>query len=499
MSPEQSLSLQTSSRSDLSSPAGVLYKFLTAKPPFLARSLPELLRKHQNTPPIPIRSIRPEVPENLEYVVADLLLIRPESRPRNALLVVKRLQSLLQALVGDPAEINVLPTSSETPICHREPISHFLDGAYQPTPYLRDNTGDDNVVDLDNVLKPENDALPDGTVLLPESEFSDSFQCMGTGQSIEEASTIAFLPTEFPAGSDSSPLQNSAGSAFLADTTTAPAVRNAKEDFLAANPPQEPVKPPQRATRFTAVESADFDSFDEERSRPVVSLPTALASIALMIVGLVVYYLIQPVTPEVLFKRITATVRVDESANGYDPASLRSARSNIQYFMNEYENHPLAEQVEKFQDELVLLEYERRLERRTLRDLSPVERAYVGILAISPYDSEQTIDKLRAFIDVFHTVSSVSEESAKPPRFTSSPVETCVELARRRLKKLEQDVEEINAAQKQVLRRRLDEAADWDTKNPLHAEEIRRGVIELYQDYRWAKELVEETKQHLEK
>jgi hypothetical protein len=188
----------------------------------------------------------------------------------------------------------------------------------------------------------------------------------------------------------------------------------------------------------------------------------------------------------------------DRSADGYNPASLRSARKNIQDFLNDYGDHPLAEQVWSYQDELELLEYERRMERRALSELSPVERAYVGILATSPYDHEQTIDKLRAFIAVFQSVYVVSEESAKPSRFTSSPVETCVELARRRLKKLEQDVDEINEVQTQILRRRLDEAANLESKNPQHAEEIRRGIIELYKDYRWAKELVEEAESRLE-
>jgi len=126
--------------------------------------------------------------------------------------------------------------------------------------------------------------------------------------------------------------------------------------------------------------------------------------------------------------------------------------------------------------------------------LSPVERAYVGILAMSPHDPEQTVEKLRAFIAVFQTTLPYSEVS----RSTSGPVEICVELARRRLKKLESEVEEMHVEQTQVLRLRLDKAEDWDAIDPIRAEEIRRGIIELYQDHRWAKELIDEAKQKLE-
>jgi hypothetical protein len=107
------------------------------------------------------------------------------------------------------------------------------------------------------------------------------------------------------------------------------------------------------------------------------------------------------------------------------------------------------------------------------------------------------IGKLQAFIAVFQSTEPSRIEPAKQQRVTSGPINICVELARRRLKKLEQDVEEINTEQEQVIRRRLDEAADFDAEKPQRAEAIRRGIIELYQHHRWAKELVEEAKQQL--
>ena len=83
-------------------------------------------------------------------------------------------------------------------------------------------------------------------------------------------------------------------------------------------------------------------------------------------------------------------------------------------------------------------------------------------------------------------------------RVASNPVDICVELARRRLQRLEREVDEINAEQTQVIRRRLDEAATWDSRDPTRADAIRHGIVVLYQNHRWAKELVEEAKQELE-
>ena len=419
MSPEQTLAQPISTVSDLYSLGCVLYVLLIGKPPFPARSLPELLRKHQNAAPIPIRSTRHDVPEELTLIIDELLQIRPEDRPRNALLVIKQLQSLLQAMVENSTDIKVVPMPSSP-----------------------DDVPLQKNVDPNSVRAPERISLLDDTV----------------------TSSAVLLHEEI----------------------------SLQESLVSLS---------KSSTRFTAVTSSDFDPYEaKEPQRPVFSLPTVLASTTLMIVGLVVYYLLQPVPPDVLFSRITVKVR-ECAIEGYSLAQLRSAQHDIRQFLSMYPNDPSAEQVRVFQDELDLQEHERRLERRmqasASQSLSPVERKYIEILSMSPHNPEQTIDKLRAFIDVFRTVQSASEESVSPYRYTSSPVEICVELARRRLKKLEQEVGEINEEQEYVLRRRLDEAADLDSKDSQRAEEIRRGIIELYQDHRWARELLEEVKRHL--
>lgn len=519
MSPEQALANPITSSTDLYSLGCVLYALLTGKPPFPARSLPELLRKLKSTSPAPIRSIRYDVPDNLGYIITDLLQIHPEDRPRNALLVTKRLKSLLQALMGDPAEIRVFPMTAETP--------RWLHESSPETEY-RHSPGD---AASSQAVKPGTDIPFD--VSLSDDLSSSSFRRAGERPSTGNTRTVTVAANNVPSDTK----QSNDFQQFVSLTTTKtssvvqhgeifptnkPTLRPAKDEPFPdeaahwsesplvkpapAAPPEKasdsfrgrPDKVPKKATRFTAVSEKHLDSFEEEKyPSPIFSLPAVLTSLMLMIVGLTVYYLIQPVPPEVLFKRITRTIQVEESEEDLSPALLRSARGDIESFLDKYSEHPLAEKVRYYRDELELAEYDRRLERRAqssaLRRLSPVERAYVGILVSSPHDPEQTIDKLGAFIAVFQTVSSSSE----PHRSTSSPVEICVELARRRLKKMECDVDEINAEQVQVLRQRLEKAKDLDSIDPIRAEEIRRGMIELYQNHRWAKELIEEAKQHL--
>ena len=529
MSPEQALAHPIGVGADLYSLGCVLYALLTSKPPFTARSLPEMLRKHKSTTPAPIRSLRADVPDDFAYLLADLLQIQPEDRPRAAPLVAKRLQALMQALAGTPETIKVLPTlSSDTSRQSQEPALSFSESG---SSFLQKNQ---SVPPLGEVVKPERETAG----VTPQSEtIADSFKRLG-----EEHS-------QFSDDDESDYLEQVD---LLAETKVSSPLLESRRDIVAdqslyseeaAVPPPSPPLPPSHPSpsfspadveshstalrrggesrggrgdttagtpktshRFVAVEPKNFDPFEEDHkeTRPVFSLPVALTSTMLMVVGLIVYYLIQPASPDVLFERITTTIKKDEKdalPGEHSLTLLRSAQKNIEHFLAWYSDHPSAEQVRQYQDELDLLEHERRLERRaqfsTLRSLSPVEQAYIEILSSSPPNSEQMIDKLRAFIAVFQLAEPPSGGLAKPQRRASNTVEICVELAQRRLKKMELAVAEINAEQAQVVRRRLDEAANLDLENPVRAEAIRRGIIELYQQHRWAKELVEEAKQQL--
>ena len=496
MSPEQAQGNTITSRTDLYSLGCVLYALLTGKPPFSARSLPELLQKHQNLTPAPIRSFRSDVPEDLGYIIADLLQIRPEDRPRNALLVTKRLRSLLHALAGNPADIKVLPMSPETPLRHQKPIPPSTNGHQQQGSDSEENIDSSDVVDLGKVDDAKTDAVPN--VQQNESLFG-SFRRMGEAYSIGESRTVPLPQANFPGNSDASRAGEPAEVYSLAETVTAfsppplPAKTDIsrKKDDLPGDSRETSGKQPKTSTRFTAVTSRDFDPFEDDRhSRPLFSLTTVWASVTLMTIGLTAYYLLLPVPPEILYKRITSKIQRGELVH-----------KDIERFLSEYPEHPAVEEIRAQQYELELSEHERRLERRTQfstqRSLSPVERAYVEVLSSTPNHPEQTIDRLRAFIAVFQTSPSSSDGRVRSRQLTSSPVEVCVELAHRRLKKMEQEVDEINAEQEQVLRRRLDEAAELDSKDPASAEGIRRGIIELYQNHRWAKELVEEAKQLL--
>jgi serine/threonine protein kinase len=85
MSPEQVQSLELTNRSDLYSLGAVMYELLTGTRPFRAGNLAKLLHQIVYATPPPIHTLRTEIPEELENVVATALQKEPERRCKSGL------------------------------------------------------------------------------------------------------------------------------------------------------------------------------------------------------------------------------------------------------------------------------------------------------------------------------------------------------------------------------------------------------------------------------
>src|SRR5262249_37384170 len=70
MSPEQALGQPVDARTDLFSLGSVASLLLCGQPPFQADSVPAILTRVAYQPPRPLRELAPEVPPEVEYVVA---------------------------------------------------------------------------------------------------------------------------------------------------------------------------------------------------------------------------------------------------------------------------------------------------------------------------------------------------------------------------------------------------------------------------------------------
>ncbi|MER6500133.1 serine/threonine-protein kinase [Streptomyces sp. NPDC001455] len=80
MSPEQSLANSVGPASDIYALACVLYELLTGKPPFTTDADGSCTWHHVRTPPPLIRTVRPDIPEELERLLLGMLDKEPEQR-----------------------------------------------------------------------------------------------------------------------------------------------------------------------------------------------------------------------------------------------------------------------------------------------------------------------------------------------------------------------------------------------------------------------------------
>ena len=98
MSPEQALGESGDNRSDVYSLGVLLFELVVGHPPFPIRNLSDAVRFHTKEPPPPPRSLRPEIPEDLEKAILFALEKNPENRLPNAGALAEALKHITPSL-----------------------------------------------------------------------------------------------------------------------------------------------------------------------------------------------------------------------------------------------------------------------------------------------------------------------------------------------------------------------------------------------------------------
>ena len=100
MSPEQAKGLQVDIRSDLYSLGVVMYQMLTGELPFEADTPWEVIRRHIEVPPRPVRQLSSDTPRPVEQVVSRCLEKEPDRRYATPLHLVQALERALPVAVA---------------------------------------------------------------------------------------------------------------------------------------------------------------------------------------------------------------------------------------------------------------------------------------------------------------------------------------------------------------------------------------------------------------
>ncbi|MGE0401122.1 MAG: serine/threonine protein kinase [Kofleriaceae bacterium] len=123
MAPEQAAGRPVDHRADIYAMGVILFECATGQKPFVADSLFDLLRKHVEAPPPPPRSLRPDIPPDLEHVILCALAKAPDQRFASAQAMSMALQQATQGLpeaqwtpiTGGPDHATTMPRAAWSP------------------------------------------------------------------------------------------------------------------------------------------------------------------------------------------------------------------------------------------------------------------------------------------------------------------------------------------------------------------------------------------------
>ena len=115
MSPEQADGRPVTDRCDQYSLGGVMYALATGRPPFQARSLPELLHLQRYADPEPVRRYAHDVPVELERIILQLLAKDPEKRFPNVLVLAKHMTAMVRAFSRPVSEDDFTVSEEDVP------------------------------------------------------------------------------------------------------------------------------------------------------------------------------------------------------------------------------------------------------------------------------------------------------------------------------------------------------------------------------------------------
>jgi eukaryotic-like serine/threonine-protein kinase len=431
MAPEQAAGQSVDLRADLYSLGALMYALLARRPVFRGKSLPEMLYKQQHEQPEPIRAHVADIPEDLERILSQLLEKSPDRRIPNADVLARRLEAMMQSLSVGPASASETLAADPTWFSADKP-------AAAPEPASAVSVANDVAATLD----------------------------LGVSAGDEEGEEQRQEP--FP------------------DSVVLPKENREKEAAPPAPPPAAAdASPPGRFVAVAEHELGGVDE-DEEQRPPVFSWQTGTLVVALLAVGLSVWWFLQPASADAL------AARIDAQWDAGSIESKRQAERDIREFLIRYSSDHRAKTYRDHERELELDALQRSFDSPLRRltgkkELNPIERAYSEAMNYARIDPEVGIAKLQAIVDLY-----------EQPGRNSGADGMCLILAQRRLVQLRKEVQTRSAEQLSLLEERLAAAKALRKSDPEQAEKMYRAVVELYGQKPWAAEAVRRARKALE-
>ena len=517
MAPEQAAGRSVDHRVDLYALGLVMYAMLTGSPPFRGTQLTEVIDKQRRAIPPRVASLAPDIPAELDELIARLLSKDPAQRPASAL-ALARLLSAIETL-------HPLPGSSGAAApAPGEAAPQIRGGAHGPTAHERSNRPTRPIEAIDPTVaanlagkgapRAATPAALDADLLAPTQPLQ-----VPPVQPVPPAASRTVPPGKAPPSlaprgqtrhgqaTGGQPTHGHRPVAGSTDITQDITDRNAAQRMAASATPADPSRSPtafSSATtqvdrsdrnRFTTV--AEFEQTAAAKARreqlwqALWQGLTAVAVVTALVGG--GWFLLKPLSADQVHERIMAVVN-DEHGD------LRDSRSEIDLFLEKHASDPRADQIRELKRTLDLDLLERRARRRVRSDkeLTPLEREYRAAMTNEENGPSACVKSLEAMLAV-HGADPVGDDESR----------LWLDLTRRKVDQLRpqalaeqrDDGKRIGEllADAQSLAARADIANDDDARKRFTAQRraILENVIELYAKRPHAAEAVAFAKRQL--
>ncbi|QDS98761.1 serine/threonine protein kinase [Adhaeretor mobilis] len=442
MSPEQAEGSPVTEKCDQYSLGSVMYALLSGRPPFRAKSMPEMLQMQRYAEAEPVTRYAPRTPAHLEKLINQLLSKEPDERFPNIMVLARHMEAMLKAL-SRPKKEEAAPEAKQerTPLKGNTPAGGTA--ASQTDVTIAHESGilaTDDSIDL----------------LIPEEVYNAA--TMADSGELELADPPPGVPTT--AGVTSATQQ----------VGTSPAKV------------QEPTK------RFTTVDEEQRLRKREQGSdrlavgAQVVGLLAALAAV----VG-TGWWMLKPPTADELFATIESTFH----QNG--TRGIRDLADELEQFGERFPNDPRQGELKDLRSELELQRLGQKLRAQSrfakIGSLHPIQQLYSEAISLEEQNPAEAAAVLEDLLSLYpRPTETLDEEQVR-----------WLELAERQFMKMQAATDEIAGSQLPELKARLAEADKLSEIAPEAAREIYAALVGLYQDKLWAKAIVETAKQRLRK
>ncbi|RIK83118.1 MAG: hypothetical protein DCC67_06260 [Planctomycetota bacterium] len=302
MSPEQADGRAVTEKCDQYSLGCVMYALLAGRPPFRAKSMPEMLQLQRFADPEPVRRYAPQTPEQLDRLIRQLLSKEPAQRFPNVLVLGRHMEAMQKAL-SRPVRPPDAPQAAATEDPHPRP--------YEATAAFN----------ADATLSPDDlDLEPVDT----------------TDSGVYSAPTLSEEPLPASGASPGAP----------PDSTARTTAANVAE-------------PATSRTRFTTVDEDARRRQAEQRSH-AWALAAQLALLAASVAGLgwLGWRLTRPASADDLYAEIAAHI---EQEGGRD--DLRAVASEIDEFLERFPADSRSGEVQSLRQDLELQKRARQVRR----------------------------------------------------------------------------------------------------------------------------------------